>query len=168
MKIAQKNEELKFIIGRYDHYYESVNNKGNLYLALDTFILGGATTGFLSLSDQYHFSTAVVLLFITFLITGLICTCLILWATLPYLTSTKSNGSDSLIFFRDVANSSPGKSREKWENLTEEIWYQDLQLQHLVLSKGLTKKFQRLNCATWLLGIQLILIVTFGIIFLNQ
>ena len=76
---------LKHTVDRYDHYFDSINNKGNLFLALNTFLLGGIITGYYginkSFEDRYN------LLFFTWL--AVIC-CLLsigftLWAIIPYL-----------------------------------------------------------------------------------
>ncbi len=37
-------ERLIFCINRYDHYYDSVNNKSNVFLVISTFIVGGLIT----------------------------------------------------------------------------------------------------------------------------
>ncbi len=48
----EKIEILKHTIDRYDHYFDSINNKGNLFLTLNTFLLGGMITGYYSIKDN--------------------------------------------------------------------------------------------------------------------
>ena len=45
-------EELQFIINRYDHYYDSVNNKGQFYLGFNTFLIGGLAGVYALLQQQ--------------------------------------------------------------------------------------------------------------------
>ena len=48
----EKVEMLKHTMDRYDHYYDSINNKSNLFLALNTFLLGGIVTGYYSIKNE--------------------------------------------------------------------------------------------------------------------
>ena len=43
---------LKHTMNRYDHYYDSVNSKGGLYLALNTFLFSGMVTGFFTIKES--------------------------------------------------------------------------------------------------------------------
>lgn len=52
MQAEKKIEMLRHTMDRYDHYYDSVNNKGNLFLTLNTFLLGGIITGYYSVKSD--------------------------------------------------------------------------------------------------------------------
>lgn len=39
-----EKERLEYTMTRLDHYYDSVNNKTAVYIAINTFITGGAIT----------------------------------------------------------------------------------------------------------------------------
>ena len=47
-----KYEHAKFVIERFDHYYDTVNSKGSFYIGLNTFILGGLCAGYISIADK--------------------------------------------------------------------------------------------------------------------
>lgn len=49
-------EHSRFIIDRFDHYYESINTKGNLYLALNAILIGGLATSYPILDQKFHFA----------------------------------------------------------------------------------------------------------------
>ena len=36
-----EKDRLKYTINRFDHYFDSVNNKSAVYIAINTFITGG-------------------------------------------------------------------------------------------------------------------------------
>ena len=38
-------ENQKFIISRFDHLYDSINNKGNFLITFQSFLIGGAIVG---------------------------------------------------------------------------------------------------------------------------
>lgn len=164
----EKNEMLKQVIGRYDMYYCSVNNKGSLYLSINTFILGGVLTGFFALSTKSNFGAGINLLFIFTLIANLgaiICTLL---AINPYVNKKKDNSIGSLLFFGDVAEYHEKPYNKMWDELDENKWYDDQKKQAQLLAHGLTKKFKKLTCATWFIVAQVILVVVFGIIILSK
>ena len=39
-----EKERLEYTVNRLDHYYDSVNNKTAVYIAINTFITGGTIT----------------------------------------------------------------------------------------------------------------------------
>ena len=168
MDIKEKNAELKYIIDRYDHYYDSVNNKGNLYLTVNTFILGGVIAGYFTLDNQYHFGCGIILLFIFTLIANIGAITCTLLAIKPYLNKKKDKTQGSLLFFGDVADYQEKSYKKMWDELDDNKWHENLKKQVLLLARGLTKKFNKLYCATWFIIIQILLIIVFGIIILNK
>jgi hypothetical protein len=99
METKEKNEKLKQVIDRYDLYYCSVNSKGSLYLSINTFILGGALTGYFVLANKFNFGYGVNLLFIFTLIANISAITCTLLAINPYVNKKKDNPNGSLLFF---------------------------------------------------------------------
>jgi hypothetical protein len=146
-----KLETLKHTIDRYDHYYDSVNNKGNLYLTLGTFLLGGIITGFYSIKDTIA-DRNDILFFLWFgLLTCVVSLILTLWATSPYLSRKKDNPNGSVLFFGDVSSFSFQSFSKMYLNVNEEGIYEDYLKQVHLLALGLQKKFYRLQIASYLL-----------------
>src|SRR5690242_19870751 len=48
METQQRIDQSRFLIDRFDHYNDSINNKGAFYLSINTFILGGLCVGYSS------------------------------------------------------------------------------------------------------------------------
>jgi hypothetical protein len=166
MEKTEKNKNLQYIIDRYDNFCVSINSKGNLYLAVSTFILGGIIAGYFTLDKQYHFGCGVNMLFIFTLIANIgaiICT---LFAITPYMNNKKDNAKGSLIYFGDVADYHEDHYQKMWTELDDDQWHEDLKKQAQLLASGLSKKFKRLHCATWFIIAQVVLVVVFGIIIL--
>jgi hypothetical protein len=161
MNTKEKIEELKFAIGRFDHYYDSVNNKGNLYLAINTFILGGVIAGYETLDAKNHFGKWIILLFVLTLASNLLSFWFTLTAVRPYYN--KSHKAKSAVFFSDVSEFNKSQYELVWENMNESKWQQDLIAQSKLLAAGLTKKFSALKKATGLIAIEIILIILFSI-----
>jgi hypothetical protein len=162
-----KNQKLEFIIGRYDHYYDSVNNKGNVYLTVNTFILAGMISGYLALESKYHFGLCMLLLFVASILFNILSITLTLMAIKPYLNTKKDNVDGSAIFFGDVADYHINQYERMWNNMDETIWHKDLRKQATLLACGLERKFRYLSYATWFIAGQVLAVVIFGISFLN-
>ena len=164
MKSNDKIEALKHTMDRYDHYFNSVNNKGSLYLALNTFLLGGMVTGFYSIKESLAESSL-------FAYAGLIC-CLLsigftLWAIVPYL-SKRNPCNDSVLYFGNVSNYSLNIFKKMYDEMTEDNLYEDYLRQVHLLAIGLNQKFYRLQVATYLLvGCLLCNVAVAGIIILK-
>ena len=146
MKTNEKIEALKHTMDRYDHYFNSVNNKGSFYLALNTFLLGGIVTGFYSLKASVAISLLVY--------AGLTC-CLLslgftLWAIFPFL-SKRNSVNDSVLYFGGVSNYSHNIFKKMYDEITEDNLYEDYIRQVHLLAIGLHHKFRRLQVATYFL-----------------
>ncbi len=76
----EKLEMLKHTMDRYDYYYDSVNNKGNLYLTLDTFLLGGIITGYYTIKETIAGRYDVLFFTWAGLLSCLLSICFTLWA----------------------------------------------------------------------------------------
>ena len=163
MEITTKNEGLRFIISRYDIYMQSINAKGNFYLTINTFILGGTLAGYVNLNAKYHFCTLIFLLFISTLLINLLSVLLTLFAIKPYVNSKHENENGSIIFFGDVADYHSKQYDSHWQNIDDKKWHDDLKMQAFLLSKGLKIKFKLLSVATWLIAGEVLAVSVFGI-----
>jgi hypothetical protein len=159
---SEKIEMLQHTIDRYDHYYDSINNKGSLLLTLNTFLLGGIITGYYSVKDILVQDIYVVL----FILLALIC-CLIsigytLWAIVPYLSKQADSLNGSVIYFGNISNISFHSFKEMYDDMTDIKMYEDYLQQVHLLAIGLQKKFGRLQKATFLLAACFLCIVVIG------
>lgn len=157
--MKDKIEILKHSIDRYDHYYDSVNNKGNLYLTLNTFLLGSVVTGYYSTKGIISQQTPYIVFFIWLSLASCIISIgFTLWAIMPYLSKASSTGVASVINFGNVSNIAHSGFKQLCDDMTEEKQYDNYLNQSYLLAVGLQKKFKRLQVATYLLGINFIFI----------
>ena len=160
---SEKIEALKHTMNRYDHYYDSVNNKGSLYLALNTFLFGGIITGYYAINENIAGRWDILL----FAWIGLIC-CLLsilftFWAIFPYINKQAGCVNGSVLFFGNVSNLSFSSFKKMYEEMSEEKLHEDYMQQVHLLSLGLQKKFCKLQIATYLLGGCFLCIIIIGI-----
>lgn len=156
-----KKDEYQFIISRYDHFYDSVNTKGQFFLGLNTFILGSIGLGFFSIKDV---STAPLnLIIITILLgsTGLLSVYFVLKAIIPFWGSSDKKLIPSLISFEKVKTLKRDMYIEQAKNCDEVSYEKDLAQQAHELAIGLSKKFHRLKWAGWCIMLQFLLLIPF-------
>lgn len=168
MEKKEKIEQLKFIVGRYDHYYDSVNNKGNVYLTLNTFLLGGMVAGFYSFINNNTVTCCLMILMALTIILNLVSITTALWAVKPYLNKPKDNENGSLMFFGDVAYYPYNLYQNLFAALDEEKNYADFVKQTHLLAIGLKNKFSLMKTSTYFLGGQILLLTIIGLIILNK
>ncbi len=139
-------EQLRYAISRYDHYYDTVNNKGAFFVALDTALVGGL----LLLQFEYGGKAFNMTPGIARLLTACLTLCLFSMATtlLAILPYTRQ-GSRSNLFFGTVATRSLAKFQEDIKKETEEEAAADLVAQAHELSVGLRRKFKLLRAASF-------------------
>ncbi len=157
-------DEAKFIISRYDHYYESINSKSNLYLAINTFIIGGLISGYYTLDKQLHFGCSLKFLFYAILLVNIGAIFFTLSALRPFLNKRKNNSDNSLYYFGDVANYNISNYKKAFKDTSEQDLLNDLTGQIHHLATGLNKKFKRINLTSILIGIQVFLILAFAVL----
>lgn len=157
-----KIEELKFIIGRFDHYFDSVNGKGNLYLTLNTFLLGGAIAGYAGLLSAKicNLAWSELVLFCAICLCNAVVFFFSIAAIFPFVSERQGGSS---IFYGDVA----GRTEPEWKTLFSAVqagaYEQDLIEQAHKLATGLNGKFMRLRKATWWILIEFGLFLVAGI-----
>ncbi len=145
----EKLENVKFIINRYDAYIESSQTKSNLYLALNTAILGGTIT-LLTALKQEDLTFLVILLLGLAALLALLSSTITLLAITPYLKSA-SEKSNSVVFFQDVGRSFYDEYHEKIEKIADGKLLKDLTCQAFSLATGLNDKYTKLRYAGWML-----------------
>ncbi len=163
----EKIETLKHTMDRYDHYYDSINNKGNLILALNIFLLSGIITGYYSIKGEVVCGFGILFFMWSGLLFCLLSIACSLWATLPYLSKQSDRINGSVIYFGSVANLSFQRFNQKYSEMTDENRYEDYLQQVHLLAIGLQKKFRRIQIATYLLGGCFFCITIIGLIILK-
>ena len=145
-----EKERLEYTIGRLDHYFDSVNNKTAVYIAINTFITGGVITLITQIKETMaqHFWLLFVVGVI--LLLGIFSLIILALASIPYISpNTKI---DSLYYFGSIGDKEFQDFSDKSENQGKKADLKDLRSQVHIMSIGLTKKFSKL---TWV-GILLI------------
>jgi len=165
--LSIKLETLKHTIDRYDHYYDTINNKGNLYLTLNTFLLGGIITGYYNIKELLAQRCDVIFFVWVGLLCSLFSIAFTLWAIIPYLNKQSDSVNGSVINFGNVSNISFAGFKKMYEELSDEKKYEDYLQQVYLLSQGLQMKFNRLRTATYLLGGCFVCVIIIGIKILN-
>lgn len=152
-------ERLKWQISRFDHYFESINTKGNVYLAINGFIFGSLLTGFDSLNRQFHFGPLDRVLILAVIVASFGAVVLTTLAINPFV----GKGSyRSLVYFGSVANSYEADFLNALAQETPESFQADLARQVHALACGLQYKYAKLRSAGGLmLGSFLLLLIVF-------
>ena len=160
-----EKERLKYCIDRFDHYFESVNNKTTVYITINTFITGGAIALIEKISSLEAVNPWCVKILGVILFLGLLSLILLAWNSIPFF----SKRSDSLYFFGAIGNISQDEFNHISKNQKEKKDLKDLRQQVYVLSLGLTKKFIKLQWVGRILLLQFVLLIPFEylIIFKN-
>lgn len=160
MTNQEKYEHTKFIIERFDHYNDSVNNKGSFYIALNTFLLGGLFAGFVSLYKDIHYGGYLMCLLLGFGVCSLVSIGLTIIAINPFLNSgTKGSRRKSLMFFGSISEYQKNTYVETFLQQDADQILNDSLTQAWVLSTGLTGKYKKLKIAGWLLIAQFVLMI---------
>lgn len=158
--LINRIEHMKFLIGRFDHYYDSVNNKGSFYIGINTFILGGICVGFSNYCKSVQLGMSTCVVTIILLVTCFASIFYTLSAMAPFLKiSFGSNTDDSLIFFGGIAKLEEVDFHSRFKNQTENEIIEDYQSQIYALSKGLNDKYKRLQKAGFFLTIEFIILI---------
>lgn len=155
-----KYEHAKFIIERFDHYYDGVNNKGAFYIGLNTFILGGVCAGYLSLHSQVEANTGLWVLFAGLVLSNVLSIFHTILALMPFLKDNHTNEERaSLIYFGSIGKHQLSYFREKFHEADESSVLDDLVEQSHCLATGLRKKYSSLKRAGWFVLCQFIIML---------
>ena len=152
--MAEK-ERLKFCIDRFDHYYDSINSKSAVFLALSTFIVGGLVAVYPTLLEKVHCNLWVHILMICPIGIGLAIMITVIGASTPFL----SRDTTSIHYFGSISSTEKSVFDEKSRDMEEESELADLRDQVYQLACGLRSKFSKLRTAGILFTIQFILFI---------
>lgn len=155
-----EKERLRFCIGRFDQYYDSVNAKSNVQLALGIFVTGGLISLYPWMQQKVNCTLGVHLLLGAEILVGLTAVLLTLLATAPYLASRGT----SLHYFGCIARLSERQFANQSQRMTDPEEIEDLRAQVSALAKGLRAKFVKLRIVSWLIIAQFILAIPFIVI----
>lgn len=154
-KQPAEKDRLLYSISRFDHYFDSVNNKSAVYLAMNTFLLGGIITGYISVQEHVcQLRTLFNILLTIEMLLGIIGLLIITAASIPYF----SKESDSLYYFGGIGSMSKEKFFECSKDLGKKDELRDLRNQVHTLSQGLNMKFTRLKISGWLIFSQFVIL----------
>jgi hypothetical protein len=159
MTNQDKYDHAKFIIERYDHYYDTVNNKGAFYIGLNTFLLGGLFAGFISLNDRVSKPDYLWALLIVFATCNLLSSIITVRAIHPYVDTSKRSAKRSLMFFGSVFGYNRENFVDAFRDQDQERMTKDTVSQVWFLARGLTVKFRRLKIAGYLIIAQFVLLI---------
>jgi len=156
-----EKERLKFCIGRFDDYYNSINNKSAVFLGLSTFIVGGLVSAYPAIIKLVTCGFFIHALLLSLIGLGVANMIIVIGASTPFL----SRGVESLHYFGAISclkhdvycNKSSGCC-------TEEDELRDLRTQVHQLAIGLSGKFGKMRVAGILFTIQFVLFIPLIII----
>lgn len=155
-----KSEQLRFVIGRFDHYYDSVNNKGSFYIGLNTFIFGGICVGYLGLYAKVEMNCFVWLILTALALVNVASILLTIDALTPFLTgSNNSASSPSLLYFGGISREDFQTYKLRVKGQEDEELLDDLIEQSHCLAKGLERKYDRLKLNSKLIFFQFCLML---------
>ena len=159
-----ERERLKFSVDRFDHYYDSINNKCNVFLGLSTFIVGGLIAAYPSLLEKVECGFVTHALMGTLLSLGLAIMIIVSTASTPYL----SKSGNSLLFFADIAGQTEAQFQQLSAGETEAAAVEDMRRQVYKLAVGLNGKFKKLRVAGQLMILQFVLFIPLVIIIVTN
>jgi hypothetical protein len=148
-------EHRHFMINRFDHYYDSINNKANLFLAINTFLIGGLFTALALLPGYLNSATGASFCIIFMLALNIASVLFTLLSLLPY---AKTCG-ESLVYFGDISRMDIKTFLEKFSPQQSEQLSTDLDQQIYFLARGLNKKFRNLFIAGVFFFVEAIVLV---------
>lgn len=151
-----EKERLKFCIERFDHYYDSVNNKSAVFLGLSTFIVGGLVAAYPSILNLVNCGFFLHIMMLSVIGLGLGIMIVVITASTPFLVTT----IDSIHYFGSISCMTKDQYCNKSSTqCAEEDELIDLRGQVYQLSCGLAGKFKKLKWAGKLFTIQFYLFI---------
>jgi len=160
-----EKERLYLNVGRFDHYYDTINNKIAVYIAINTFLLGGLLGIYLTVDSRINNCKCTFeFLIVLFTLIGLVTIAVLIYASVPFL----NYNSSSLYYFGSIAQNTLDEYKEKSKNGNEKSDLKDLREQVYFLSQGLNKKFTLLKWTGYSMLFQVIILVLIAIIIFNN
>jgi hypothetical protein len=162
-------DHAKFLVERFDHYYDSVNNKGAFYIGLNTFIFGGICVGYITLHNDISINWLHWFLFALLLLANLLSLLFTVWAIMPFLTDNHNQpAAPSLIYFGGIAKHELPYFKEKFSSLTDPAMLDDLMQQVHCLARGLDSKYKKLKRASQFVIVQFIVMIPLLLLIVNN
>ena len=161
-----QTDKLHFLIDRFDHYYDSINSKGNAMLVIHKLSIGGFLTFYTFLYEKIEWSWFLKLLIAIVIILWGLSLFYTTYALMPYQKSAK----DSLIFFGSIGQLQESEYVKKVSLQNDKEYNEDLAKQSYYLACGLRQKFARLKVASKCLHLSypfLFITIFFTIIYLK-
>lgn len=163
-KLFMEKERLKFTIERFDHYFDGVNNKSSVILALNTFGIGGLIALFSTIIDLVTYNHWVWVVYGMMIILGLFSICKTLLAFTPFLKA----GGRSVLFFASISGTSQKEFIANSSSLSVQDELIDFRVQTHTLAIGLTSKMNNLKHASVLIFIQFLMLIPLLILILTN
>ena len=157
-------ERLKYCIERFDHYFDSVNNKNNILLGFITFIVGGLVGLYPSLLQKVNITLSLQVMYFITIGLGILSMLLMIIAATPFLKSENV----SLFYFGSISKMSREDFLQKSETQTFSNELIDLREQAFVLASGLHNKFLILRTACVIITIQFVLFIPIIILLIKN
>lgn len=139
----------QFILGRYDQYYNNINNKGQFYLGINTLMVGAAISLLPKISKYCSLDGWFYLFVILFSLCCFFAVVFTLLSIHPYLK--KGGLPRSMIFFKSISELPCDEFIKKFSTQSKQEIKNDLAHQIHVLASGLTPKFKYLKYASYFL-----------------
>lgn len=160
-------DQSRFIIQRFDNYISEANNKGNVLLLINTFILGvlfsSSNKAVSEIEGSENLSVLIQWLLVMTIVCGLTSMFFVLKAIFPFLNSGNSASFHyrSKIFFKSVAEfKSSTKFLKSYRAQSDKELMDDLARQAFELANGLRSKYYWLGISTWLIYVEILLLFT--------
>lgn len=152
-KEKMEKARLKFCIERFDHYYDTINNKSSVFLGLSTFLVGGLVAAYPYIISHTNPALLINLILILVIGIGLAIMITVILASTPF----QGKNLESLHFFGSISQMQKDHYCNLSTNYSELHELEDLRNQVHQLSEGLASKFKKLSLAGRLFTIQFIL-----------
>lgn len=162
---THEKERLNFNVTRFDHYYDTINNKIAVYIGINTFLLGSVLGAYLTINNKIiNCKSELDFLIETFTFIGLITIAVLIYASVPFLNYKSS----SLYYFGTIAKNTLEEYKTRSKERDEKGDLKDLREQVYFLSKGLKKKFTILKWTGYSMLFQVIVLVLVAILIFNN
>lgn len=162
---TSEKERLNFNVCRFDHYYDTINNKIAVYIAINTFLLGGVLGAYFTIRNKIvNFESGFEFLVVLFTFIGLITVAVLIYSSVPFLNYKSS----SLYYFLTISQNTLEEYSKKSKKRDEKDDLKDLREQVYFLSKGLNKKFAILKWTGYSMLLQVVVLVFVAIIIFNN
>lgn len=156
-------EQSKYLITRYDSYFNQINIKSNFLLVFNTFICTSVLVIYENvLKDMVsdYSRVAFLLCLIILFVVAIIAIGILMRTAFPFLKPSSSiDENTSLIFYGSVAERPFSAFQLEFQNLTSEVLLNDYKSQIHILATGLTGKYRNLRIVGFCILIEVVIIL---------